>query len=44
MLSSGATSMRSLPGISAASYQVSERPSGKLVFCTNVSVRYHLPS
>ena len=34
MLSIGATSIRSFPGISAASYHVSTRASGYVVFCT----------
>src|SRR5882672_10784473 len=37
-------SIRSLLGISRASYQVSTEPSPLVVFCTNVAVRYHLPS
>ena len=41
--SSGAMSIRSLPGSSAASYQVSTFPSGRVVFWTKVRVRYHLP-
>ena len=44
MLSIGAMSMRSLPGMVPASYQVSEGRSGKLVVCTKVIVRYHLPA
>ena len=37
-------SIRSLPGSSAASYQVSTFPSPSVVFWTKVSVRYHLPT
>src|SRR5687768_11470909 len=37
-------SMRSLPGSSSASYQVSTLPSGRVVFCVKVRVRYHLPA
>ena len=44
MLSMGATSMRSLPGMVPASYQVSVGRSGKLVVCTKVMVRYHVPA
>ena len=44
MLSSGAMSIRSLPGMVPASYQVSAGSPGKLVVWVKVRVRYHLPA
>src|SRR3954453_9035014 len=44
MLSSGAISILSLPGMVPASYQVSAGLSGKVVVWTKVRFRYHLPA
>lgn len=42
MLSVGATSIHSLPGMEPASYQVSAGRSGKMVVWTKVIVRYQV--
>ena len=44
MLSSGAMSIRSLPGIVPASYHVSAGRSGNVVVYTKVMLLYHLPA